>query len=90
MLARHIRNLDDYESDVKKHRMAAPILVKMRKALVDLADKDVANLLSFLAAPYWSKRNFLIRTIKYPSLLQKLKLVVHMYRALRISRTYGW
>ncbi|MFC1967965.1 NAD(P)/FAD-dependent oxidoreductase [Chloroflexota bacterium] len=90
MLARHIRNLKGYEHEVKKHPITAPILVKMRHALLELADKDVANLLSFLTEPHPIKRNLLIRTIQYLSLLQKLKLLVNTYQALKISKTYGW
>jgi flavin-dependent dehydrogenase len=90
MLARHIRNLGDYEHEVKRHPIAASILVKMRHTLLELSDKDVANLLSFLTKPHRKKRNLFIRAIQYPSILSKLKLLVNTYRALRISKTYGW
>ncbi len=90
ILARHIRNLGGYEHEVKKHPIAAPILVKMRRTLLELTNKDVANLLSFLTEPQGIKRNLLIRTIQHPSVLKKLKLLANIYQALRISKTYGW
>jgi flavin-dependent dehydrogenase len=90
ILAKHIRNLGEYEHEVKKHPIAAPILVKMRQSLLELANKDVANLLSFLSEPQDKKKNLLVRTIQYPSILQKLKLIINAYQALRISKTYGW
>jgi len=90
MLARHISNLEDYESEVKKHPIAAPTLLKTRRVLLELADKDVANLLSFLTGPHAGKVKSLVRIIKYPSLMPKLKLLTHMYQAVRISMKYGW
>jgi flavin-dependent dehydrogenase len=90
ILARNIRNLDDYEREVKKHAMAAPVLVKTRQTLLGLADKDVTNLLSFLIEPYPGKRLFPLRTIKFLPLLKKPRLLMQMYQALRISKAYGW
>jgi digeranylgeranylglycerophospholipid reductase len=90
ILTRHIYNLADYEREVKEHPLAAPVLVKMRHTLLELADKDVAVLLGFLTESHPGQRNLLLRTIKYPSVIRKLKLLMRMYRALRISKTYGW
>lgn len=92
MLARHIRNLEDYESEVKKHPIAAPVLLKTRRVLLELTDKDVANLLSFLMESHRGKVKSpsVVRIIKYPSLMLKLKALISTYQALRISRNYGW
>ncbi|MFC2068470.1 NAD(P)/FAD-dependent oxidoreductase [Chloroflexota bacterium] len=90
ILARHIHNLKSYEHEVKKHPIAAPILAKMRHTLLELVDKDVANLLSFLTKPHPKKMALIIRTIQYPSLLQKLKLMLNTYQAFKILKTYGW
>ncbi len=92
MLARHIGNLESYEREVKKHAIAAPVLLKAKRLLLELADKDLANLLSFLTKPEHGNANFpsVVRILKYPSLILKLKTLVTMYQALRITKNYGW
>ena len=92
MLARHISNLENYEREVKKHPIAAPVLSKARHVLLELADKDVGNLLSFLTEPHRGKVKSpsIVRILKYPSLMLKLKALISTYQAVRISKNYGW
>ena len=90
MLAKNMRNLDNYEREVKQHPMAAPLLVRMRQTLIELADQDLVNILSFLLGNHLGKRSILLRATKLPSLFPKLNLVMNIYRGLKIAKTYGW
>ena len=92
MLTRHISNLEDYEREVKKREIAAPVLSKVRHMLLELADKDRINILSFLTEPHRGKTKLpsVVRILKHPSLMLKLKALISTYQALRISKNYGW
>lgn len=92
MLARNIRNLENYEREVKKHPIAATVLSKARRMLLELADKDLVNLLSFLTEPQRGKLKYpwVVRILKYPSLILELKALIVAYRAVRISKNYGY
>lgn len=92
MLVRNISNLENYEREVKRHPMANPILSKSRQALSALSDKDLVNLLRLLTEPSYSKLKalFVTNITKYISLVLKLRTVVRTYKAIRISKTYGW
>jgi len=92
MLVRNISNLENYEREVKRHPMADPILSKARHALLALADNDVVNLLRLLTEPPHGKVKAprVVRIIKCLSLVPKLRTLISTYRAIRISKTYGW
>lgn len=92
MLARRISNLGNYEREVKKHPIAAPILCKVRQVLLELADEDLVNLLSLLTESHQGKAGFpsVVRILKYPSLMLKPRALLSTYRAVRIFKTYGW
>jgi len=72
--------------------MADPILSKARHALLALADNDVVNLLRLLTEPPHGKVEAprVVRIIKCLSLVPKLRTLISTYRAIRISKTYGW
>ncbi|MFC1979416.1 NAD(P)/FAD-dependent oxidoreductase [Chloroflexota bacterium] len=91
MLAKNINNLKNYEREVKRHPIASPVLAKARRALLELADKDLTNLLSLLTEPYGRKTIYpsIGRTVKYLSLIPKFKTLTSAYRALKITRTHG-
>ncbi|MFQ6121637.1 MAG: NAD(P)/FAD-dependent oxidoreductase [Dehalococcoidales bacterium] len=92
ILARHIGNLENYEREVKKHPIATPVLMKARHKLLELVDKDVVNLMNFLMESRRGKVKlpYAVRLLKYPSLMLKLRALISTYRALRITKTYGW
>ena len=92
LLARNISNLENYEREVKRHPMANPVLYRARRALSALADKDVVNLLRLITEPSFSKVKvpFVIRIIKYISLVLKLRTLINTYRTIKIAKTYGW
>lgn len=92
ILARHIASIRDYEKEVKQHPIGSPVLFKARRALSQLADSDVVGLLSFITGA--SERRARLPGIggilRNLYLLTKLWLLISTYRAIRISRTYGW
>lgn len=92
MLARNISNLENYEREVKKHPIASTVLSKARHMLLELADKDLVNLLTLLIEPHPGKARFcsIVRILKYPSLILELKALISAYQAVRISKDYGW
>ncbi|RLC63934.1 MAG: hypothetical protein DRI01_04335 [Chloroflexi bacterium] len=92
ILAKHVRNLENYEREVKKHPIAAPVLWKARHVLLGSTDKDVVSLLSCLTEPQRGKIRYpsVVRILKYPSLMLKFKTLISTYQAVRISKTYGW
>ena len=90
ILARHIQNLGEYGSEVANHPIADPILLETRRVLLQLADKDVASLLSFLTGRHPGRLRALARIAKYPSLILKLKPLIQTGRVLKISMNYGW
>jgi len=92
ILARHITSLEDYEKEVRKHPISSPVLFKSRQALLQLTESDAVGLLSFITGDFYSKVK-LIRLDdigKILSLLTKLGVLINTYRAIRISKTYGW
>jgi len=92
MLAKHITKLEEYEKEVKRHPMASPVLLKARQILLKLNDNDVERLLSFITKD--TNRSRKLSAIPYifknVSLITKLSPLINVYRALRISRDYGW
>lgn len=92
ILVRNISNLENYEREVKRHPMANPVLFKARHALTTLVDKDVINLLRLLTEPSHSKVEalFVTKIIKYILLVPKLRTLISTYRAIKISKNYGW
>lgn len=92
ILARYITNLENYEKEVKKHPIGAPVLFKARQALLKLVDKDVVKLLTLLTSAAQNRAGFrgIATIIKCLSLLPKLRTLISTYRAIRISKIYGW
>jgi len=92
ILVRNVNNLENYDREIRKHPIAAPVLLKARYTLLELTDKDLANIGSLLAKTRPGGVHFLslVKIVRYPSLLPKLKRLIGMYRAMRISRDYGW
>jgi digeranylgeranylglycerophospholipid reductase len=92
MLARNIHNLENYEREVKKHPIADTVLLKARQMLLKLADQDLISLLSFITESQWAKIKYpsVVRILKYPSLILKLKALITVYQAVRICNNYGW
>lgn len=92
ILARHITNLEDYEKEIKKHPMCSPVLFKARQRLLKLGGSDVVGLLRFLSgAPHKKVKSPSISGfVKNLSLLTKPGTLIDTYRAIRISKTYGW
>lgn len=92
VLAKNIDNLKNYEREVKRHPIASPTLAKARRVLLELSDKDMANLMSLLTEPPGGKSKYPStgRILKYLSLIPKLKASISTYRALKISKSYGW
>ena len=92
VLAKNIDNLQNYEREIKRHPMASPTLVKARRVLLELSDKDMANLMNLLTEPPGGKSKYLStgRILTCLSLIPKLKAIISTYRSLKISKTYGW
>ncbi len=92
LLTKHINNLEGYENEVKRHPMASPVLLQAKRHLLELGDRELADLLSLLTEPRHGGLRLpaAVRALKHPSLLLKLKALVSAYRALRISTDYGW
>ncbi len=92
ILVRHLTNLESYEMEVKKHPITSPILFKARQGLLKLADDDLVGLLSFLTGVSPERQDYLYigSIVKGLSLLPKLQLLMRTYRAIKITKTYGW
>ena len=92
ILAKHITNLKDYEKEVKKHPIGSPVLFKARQTLLKLADRDVICLLSFIIDVTHKrvKPAGISSFAKNLSLLTKPVALINTFRAIRISKTYGW
>lgn len=92
ILVRNMESLEDYETEVKNHPMANPILLKARHILMQFSNKDLANIGKFLSGfKQGEGRSPKIRRIaKYPSLLLKLDKLRTIYKAGRITKDYGW
>jgi digeranylgeranylglycerophospholipid reductase len=96
ILADNIHNLPNYESAIRKHPIAAPVLLEARRILLGLTDADLLNLMKVLTRPAKGLgRRFvlfrLIRILKHPLLLLRNNFnLLKMYRAAGISRDYGW
>jgi len=92
ILARNIRNLKNYEREIKEHPIAAPVLLKARHILLELTNKDLANIGNFLTGIEGGEIHSLsgINIIKYRSLVPKLENLLTLCKAMGISMCYGW
>ena len=92
ILVANIENLENYEREVKKHPIAAPALLKARQALLALTKKDLTKIRSFLAETHRARTRwlYLVKIVKYPSLLLKLSRLVNICKAKNILINYGW
>ena len=92
-LARHIDNLEDYESEIKNHPLADPALLKAGRSLTELNNEELANFGKLFAEVQQAGLSFsyAIKTAKnHPSLFPKIGKLRTMYKAGRIVMDYGW
>jgi len=92
VLARNINNLEDYEREIRNHPMSNPILPKAGHTLVNLSNKDLANIGKFLSGVKKGEGRApkIKRIAKYPSLFPKLNKLRTIYEAGKIAVDYGW